>query len=88
MPQAEDTVFRKLFAAHQPGPCPLDVDSLELALFAVGWDALLRDLRIALPPDACEDAGVPDGVKVRRALGNAAFPLAAGVAAPLGRAGP
>ena len=45
-------------------------------------------LLLALPPDACEDAGVPDGVKVRRALGNAAFPLAAGVAAPLGRAGP
>ena len=56
MPQAEDTVFRKLFAAHQPGPCPLDVDSLELALFAVGWDALLRDLRIALPPDAFKSA--------------------------------
>ena len=31
--------------ATVPGPNPLDCDCLNLALFAVGWALLLRDLR-------------------------------------------
>ena len=43
-------------------------------------------LLLALPPEGCDDAGVPEGVNVRRALvAGVALALAAGVAAPLGR---
>ena len=45
--------LRALFAASGvSGPCPLDCDSLELALFAVGWDHLYRDLSILLKPSS------------------------------------
>jgi len=57
-------------------------------------EPIARDLRFddeppllrALPPDACDDAGVPEGVNVRRALGaGVAFALAAGVEETFGR---
>ena len=45
--------LREKFSALS-GPCPLDADTLELALFAVGWDHLERDLQAALSPtDLC-----------------------------------
>ena len=37
-----------------PGPHPLDCDSLDLALFAVGWPLLLRDLRLILDGDRAD----------------------------------
>ena len=55
-----------------PGPHPLDADSLDLALFAVGWKLLLRDLSFGLPPErsravelALEAAGVHDAFVLR-----------------------
>ena len=36
--------------ASVPGPHPLDADSVDLALFAVGWELLVRDLRLGLTP--------------------------------------
>ena len=53
--RAMDTRYaqlRKQFSATGLlGPHPLDADSLDLALFAVGWELLLRDLRIGLTPE-------------------------------------
>ena len=41
---------RQRFAsAAVPGPNPLDCDSVDLALFAVGYDLLCRDLKLGLP---------------------------------------
>ena len=40
--------------ASVPGPHPLDADSVDLALFAVGWELLVRDLRLGLTPDDVE----------------------------------
>ena len=57
------------------GPNPLDADSLDLALFAVGWEPLLRDLRLGLGPRvsstveaALVGAGVRDAFVLRNNL--------------------
>ena len=52
MAKSGDDAYRKRFAdAHVVGPHPLDCDTVDLAHFAVGWDELCRDLRVALPPE-------------------------------------
>jgi hypothetical protein len=48
----ESTALREIFASKNSGPCPLDADTVELALFAVGWRHLQRDLRLVLTPEA------------------------------------
>ena len=40
--------------AHVPGPHPLDADSTDLALFAVGWKLLIRDLSVGLSSEDAE----------------------------------
>ena len=48
-PSRSDEPSRARYASGGiPGPHPCDADSLDLALFAVGWELMLRDLRIGL----------------------------------------
>jgi len=70
--QASDDALRAAFASV-PGPHPLDADSVNLALFAVGWDHLLRDLRLGLPTHTAHAVVgklVADGVRSAFALRN------------------